>query len=113
MSNKVTGDEGWEILEANYPHKSVSKMYGIVAGVSVVLVVLWLASVSLGSGVKWMSVWVWIGAAAALGFVVSYLFNLYLECRLPENKAYCQARDDLSLGKAIDRAPQVVGVVGR
>lgn len=110
MSAKVTGEEGWVALENNYRHRYVSKVPSIAAGVIVSAVVLLVAAISLRQGVKWMSVWLWIGSAAVFGFAAAYFLNLYLECRHPDNAAYCKARSELSMGKLIDRAPSIRAV---
>lgn len=111
MSGKVTGDDGWVALEKNYRHRYVSKIPSLVAGILVSAVILIIAAVSLKSGVKWMSVWLWIASSAVVGFATAYFLNLYLECRHPENRAYCDARQALSLGKAIDSRPVVAAMV--
>lgn len=110
MSGKVTGDEAWTILETKYPRHYVSKVPSLVAGIIVSVVILVIAAYSLKSGVQWMSSWLWIASSAIAGFVTAYLMNLYLECQHPANQAYCEARHALSMGKAIDRDPTVVGV---
>lgn len=111
MTTKVTGDDGWTALENNYTHRYVSKIPSMVSGVVVSALVIIIAAISLKTGVKWMSVWMWIAVSAVLGFSTAYFLNLYLECRHPENKAYCDARQALSLGKAIDSRPVVAMVV--